>query len=80
MTAKNSLSEEKAEKLENAGLWRRAARCWLDVMDASADDKERERIAARRQHCIDMASGITPDQRRYQNKQRYRQQKSGTGY
>lgn len=65
---------EKTKALEQAGLWRRAARCWLDVMDITTDDKDREHIAARRQHCIGMANGITPDQRRYQNKQRYREQ------
>ncbi|WP_208952525.1 PerC family transcriptional regulator [Rahnella sp. ChDrAdgB13] len=74
------MNEKKAEALEQAGLWRRAARCWLDVMDASQDDKERERIALRRNHCISMSIGVTADQRRYQNKQRYREQKSGVGY
>lgn len=74
------MTAEKAETLELAGLWRRAARCWLDVMDSSTDDAEREQLALRRQHCIAMANGITPDQRRYQNKQRYREQQSGAGY
>lgn len=66
---------EKAKSLEKAGLWRRAARCWLD-----ADDKERERIASHRQRCMNMASNITPEQQRCKNKQRYREQKSGAGY
>ncbi|ERK08599.1 transcriptional regulator, PerC family [Serratia fonticola AU-AP2C] len=74
------MTAKKAEALELAGLWRRAARCWLDVMDNSSDDAERERIAQRREHCIAMANGITPDQRRYQNKQRYREQKAAGGY
>lgn len=71
---------EKAKALEKSGLWRRAARCWLDVMDASSDDKERERIASHRQRCMNMASNITPEQQRNKNKQRYRDQKSGAGY
>jgi PerC transcriptional activator. len=74
------MTADKAEALELSGLWRRAARCWLDVMDRSTDDAERERIAQRRERCIAMADGVTPDQRRYQNKQRYREQNSAGGY
>lgn len=74
------MAVKKAEALELAGLWRRAARCWLDVLDSSTDDAERERVALRREYCITMASGLTPDQRRNQKRQRYREQKSAGGY
>lgn len=61
---------EKAKTLGKSGLWRWAARCWLDVMDASSDDNERESIASHRQRCMIMASNITPEQQHYKNKQR----------
>jgi hypothetical protein len=74
------MTAEKAEAMERSGLWHRAARCWLDVLDSSTDDAELERVVLRREHCIAMTNGITPDQRRYHNKQRYREQKSVAGY
>ncbi|WP_199637834.1 PerC family transcriptional regulator [Serratia sp. PAMC26656] len=52
------MTAKKTEALELAGLWRRAARCWLDVMDSSTDDAERERVAQRRERCIVVALKI----------------------
>ncbi|MDR8490333.1 PerC family transcriptional regulator [Serratia nevei] len=71
---------EKAEALERSGLWRRAARCWLEVMDRSIDEAERERVAQRRAYCITMANGISPGQRRYRKKLLHRVQKSADEY
>ncbi|WP_373225105.1 PerC family transcriptional regulator [Enterobacter cloacae complex sp. ESBL7] len=40
-----------AEKLENAGLWRRAAARWLAVMDRCDTDAQREWVSQKRQAC-----------------------------
>lgn len=44
--------DAKAEALESAGFYRRAAARWLAVMDKCPSEKEREWIAARRARCI----------------------------
>ncbi|EOF5135394.1 PerC family transcriptional regulator [Salmonella enterica] len=45
--------DEKAEKLEQAGLYRRAAARWLTVLDRYRDAPSREWIARRRLWCIE---------------------------
>ncbi|HAF2716036.1 TPA: PerC family transcriptional regulator [Salmonella enterica subsp. enterica serovar Muenchen] len=40
-----------AEALESAGLYRRAARRWLEVLDLCGDSEERAWLAARRSQC-----------------------------
>lgn len=40
-----------AEKLENAGLWRRAAARWLAVMDRCETDVQREWVSQKRRQC-----------------------------
>lgn len=50
-----------AESLEQRGLWHRAARRWLSVMDATMDDAMRETLARRREHCLSMAANLPPD-------------------
>lgn len=40
-----------AEKLENAGLWRRAATRWLEVMNWCHTDAEREWVSQKRREC-----------------------------
>lgn len=57
------LADETAERLEKRGLWRRAARRWLDVMDCTTDEKLREAAALRRNHCQRMATGVKLDTR-----------------
>ncbi|EAM2857546.1 PerC family transcriptional regulator [Salmonella enterica] len=51
--------DNKAESLENAGLWRRAATRWLHVMQLyknhSDEISEREWILLRRNMCIKRA-------------------------
>lgn len=47
--------DEKAEKLEQAGLYRRAAARWLTVLDRYRDAPSREWIARRRKWCIEQA-------------------------
>jgi len=52
------VSDSVAEKLEAAGLWRRAVARWLVVMDRfEYTDTQREWIRQRRQYC---QSRITP--------------------
>ncbi|EBI5032235.1 PerC family transcriptional regulator [Salmonella enterica] len=41
-----------AEALEAAGLYRRAARRWLEVLDRCCDSEERAWLAARRSQCL----------------------------
>ncbi|HCR1139950.1 TPA: PerC family transcriptional regulator [Klebsiella aerogenes] len=42
-----------AEKLEAAGLWRRAARRWLDIMESGRiTDAQRDWLHQRRQTCL----------------------------
>ncbi|KTR46874.1 peptide chain release factor H [Pantoea ananatis] len=73
------LEDSIAESLEQRGLWHRAARRWLTVMDGSKDDVERELIARRREHCLNMAADIPPEGRRaetrrlYKARQRYKE-------
>ena len=57
------LDDPLAELLEKRGLWRRAARRWLDVMDGVIDEKLRDAAVLRRNHCQRMASGEKPDSR-----------------
>ncbi|KNC92904.1 PerC family transcriptional regulator [Trabulsiella odontotermitis] len=40
-----------AEKLEKAGLWRRAAARWLEVMDLCDTDAQREWVSQKRRQC-----------------------------
>ena len=42
------VSDAIAEKLENAGLWRRAAARWLAVMDRCETDMQREWVSQKR--------------------------------
>ncbi|WP_205951687.1 PerC family transcriptional regulator [Pantoea stewartii] len=70
-----------AESLEKRGLWHRAARRWLAVMDGSSDDAERERIARRREHCLDMAADVPLDGRRAETRRLYKaRQRYNEGY
>nr|WP_202391396.1 PerC family transcriptional regulator [Escherichia coli] len=50
------IHDEKAEKLESRGLYRRAAARWGEVMMLVEEDKEREEIAKRRAECIHKAA------------------------
>ena len=45
----------KAEALERAGLYRRAASRWLAVFDRCKDESKRELIAKRREACLEKA-------------------------
>lgn len=69
-----TLKDEQAEKLEERGWWYRAARRWLDVLDLTVDDSVREAIVRRREHCLNMSGQIAPDQRRRENRKKYKQQ------
>lgn len=52
--------DDKAEKLEQAGLYRRAAARWLTVLDQCRDVSSREWIARRRRWCIEQAETPRP--------------------
>lgn len=45
------VSDVIAEKLESAGLWRRAAARWLAVMDQCDTDAQREWVSQKRRQC-----------------------------
>ncbi|WP_246875646.1 PerC family transcriptional regulator [Pantoea ananatis] len=75
------LEDSTAESLEQRGLWHRAARRWLTVMDGTKDDAERELIARRREHCLSMAASLPPDGRRAESKRMYKvRQRYKDGY
>ncbi|KHE02858.1 peptide chain release factor H [Pantoea stewartii] len=61
-----------AQPLEQRGLWHRAARRWLTVMDGTGDDTERGMIARRHEHCLSMAANLPPDGRRAESKRLYK--------
>lgn len=42
----------KAEALEEKGLWRRAATQWLNVMQKTLTDEQREQVRRRRMFCL----------------------------
>lgn len=42
----------KAESLEDKGLWRRAATQWLNVMQKTLTDEQREWVRRRRAFCL----------------------------
>ncbi|EAX1142869.1 PerC family transcriptional regulator, partial [Salmonella enterica] len=46
------MSDAVAEALEAAGLYRRAARRWLEVLDRCCDSEEWAWLAARRSQCL----------------------------
>lgn len=49
------LNDSIAQALERAGLWQRAATCWLFIFDRLSTDYTREHIAFRREACLLMA-------------------------
>ncbi|WP_205955875.1 PerC family transcriptional regulator [Pantoea stewartii] len=57
-----------AKSMEQRGLWRRAARRWLTVMDTTMDDAMREIKARRREHCLSMAANLPPDGHRAESR------------
>lgn len=53
------VEDEVAQKLEAAGLWRRAASRWLDVMQLHGlTDQQRDRIRQHRRYCFSCAKPI----------------------
>ncbi|WP_436883382.1 PerC family transcriptional regulator [Enterobacter asburiae] len=46
------VNDELAEQLEGAGLWRRAAVRWLDVLQRCETDRQREWVCRRRYYCL----------------------------
>jgi|GEM_PF-349018 PerC transcriptional activator. len=57
------VEDEVAQKLETAGLWRRAASRWLDVMQRYAlTVEQRDWIRHRRKYCLSRAKPVsTPE-------------------
>lgn len=54
------MSDAVAEALEAAGLYRRAARRWLEVLDRCRDCDERAWLATRRSQCLEKARKSEP--------------------
>ncbi|EBZ1027474.1 PerC family transcriptional regulator [Salmonella enterica] len=54
------IHDEKAEKLEQAGLYRRAAARWLTVLDGYRDEDAREWAARQRLRCLQQAETPRP--------------------
>ncbi|MCT4737237.1 PerC family transcriptional regulator [Raoultella ornithinolytica] len=55
------INDAVAEKLELAGLWRRAASRWLDLMLLCKTDEEREWVYRRRHTCLSNVSRPVPE-------------------
>lgn len=54
------VEDEVAQKLEAAGLWRRAASRWLDVMQHHGlTDQQRDRIRQHRKYCLSCVKPIS---------------------
>ncbi|EAO2873719.1 PerC family transcriptional regulator [Salmonella enterica subsp. enterica] len=56
----HGMSDAVAEALEAAGLYRRAARRWLEVLDLCRDSEERAWLAIRRSQCLGKARKPEP--------------------
>ncbi len=54
------IHDEKAEKLEQVGLYRRAAARWLTVLDRCRDEDAREWAARQRLRCLQQAETPRP--------------------
>ncbi|EDR5176290.1 TPA: ANR family transcriptional regulator [Salmonella enterica] len=54
------IHDEKAEKLEQAGFYRRAAVRWLTVLDNCRDTLSREWVTRRRLWCLQQAETRRP--------------------
>lgn len=54
------IHDEKAEELEQAGLYRRAAARWLTVLDGCRDEDSREWAARQRLRCLQQAETPRP--------------------
>lgn len=75
------LKDAIAESLEERGLWRRAARRWLTVLDNITEDAERDAIVRRRERCLGLAANLTPDGRRSETRRLYKiQSRYNDGY
>lgn len=59
----DTIYDATAEKLENAGLWRRAAARWLDVMLLCKTDTERDLARRRRNRCLSNVSRAAPEEK-----------------
>ncbi|EBN4581198.1 PerC family transcriptional regulator [Salmonella enterica] len=59
------MSDIVAEALEAAGLYRRAARRWLEVLDRCRDSEERAWLASRRCQCLEKARKPEPAAERF---------------
>lgn len=57
------VSDAVAEKLEHAGLWRRAATRWLDVMQTCETDTQRNLVRLRRHACLSRVSSPAQEER-----------------
>lgn len=62
-TAVNEINDTLAEKLEQAGLWRRAAARWLDVMLMCETDTLRDQVRRRRNACLSRLSSPVLDKK-----------------
>lgn len=55
------VEDKVAKKLEQAGLWRRAAARWLDVMLSCDTDEQRDVARRRRNQCLLNVSRPVPE-------------------
>lgn len=53
------IKDSKAEALEEAGLYYRAARRWLEVFDRCQDERSRSYAVYQRERCLTLAGNPT---------------------
>lgn len=58
------VKDKVVQKLEDSGLWRRAAARWLDVMQhGSLSDEQRDWIRQRRKYCLSRVFPVVPTEK-----------------
>ncbi|HDF2363959.1 TPA: PerC family transcriptional regulator [Morganella morganii] len=64
------IKDTKAAELEDAGLYYRAARRWLDVFDRCQDERGRDYAVCQRERCLTLAGN--PAEAKARRKREYK--------
>ena len=64
------IKDTKATELEDAGLYYRAARRWLEVFDRCQDERDRDYVVCQRERCLTLAGN--PAEAKARRKREYK--------